>query len=157
MEVSSSIKNRLEIQYQTIEKIISSINSKRIELRPLEQNWNIHDIVAHLVRYQQVYIDRVQKTLEEEEPFFEEYKADNDSDFEYWCSTDMEHLLKQLALDRKVLIDMIMKLTPQQQSRIAMHKKFGSHKIMEWMEFFLLHEANHMYTIFKLAYDIEIK
>lgn len=156
-KMSLSIKERLVSQHKGIEPILGIINSKRISLRPDAEKWNIHDNVAHLVRYQQVYIERVQQTLEEEEPFFGQYSADNDGDFEYWRSTDMAHLLEQLEADRRVLYDLLISLSEGQNNRLAMHKKYGSHNIIQWTEFFLLHEAHHILTIFKLAYDIEMK
>ena len=155
--MSPSIKHRLETQHQSVETIVSSISSKRILLRPAPEKWNIHDIVAHLVRYHQIFIERVQKTLDEEEPFFEPYLADNDGDFEYWRTNDMDHLLRQLNIDRTALYEIIINLTDEEQRRVAMHKKYGSHNIIQWIDFFLLHEAHHIFNIFKLAFDIELK
>ena len=157
MNLSSSMQCRLETQYQSIETILSTINNKRIELKPAPDKWNIHDNVAHLVRYQQIHLERFQQTLQEEEPFFGRYNAEGDSDFEYWRSTDMAHLLEQMTIDRKVFLGIITDLITEQSNRLAMHKKYGSHNIIQWTEFFLLHEAHHIFTIFKLAYDIEMK
>ncbi len=155
MSISPSIKNRLETQHETIDRIIATINNKRVELQPDENKWSIKDIIAHLVRYQQVYIERINLTLEEEAPFFPRYIAENDGDFEYWRTNDVQQLLQQLAADRKIINDIIFSLTEEQCNRLAIHKKFGSHTMIQWMEFFLLHEAHHILAIFKLAYDIE--
>jgi hypothetical protein len=38
----------------------------------------------------------------------------------------------------------------------AVHKKYGALTIMEWTEFFLLHEAHHIFTIFQLMHDTEL-
>ncbi len=157
MQVSSSIQHRLETQHEAIEQIIASINNNRMELRPEPGKWSIKEIIAHLVRYQQVYIERINNTLEEEVPFFQQYIAENDGDFEYWCTNDAEQLLQQLYADRKAINDIIFNLNKEQCNRLAIHKKYGSHTIIQWMEFFLLHEAHHILAIFKLAFDIEIK
>ncbi len=151
------IAQRLETQLQSLQQILSAINIKRTELREEPNRWNIHELVAHLVAYQQMYSDRVVQTLEEEVPFFLKYDADSDSDYAYYKTSDLEHLLSQLISDRQKLTKLIGALTDEQLNRIAMHKKFGSHNIIQWTEFFLLHEAHHIYRIFQLAYDIELK
>jgi hypothetical protein len=157
IKIYPSLVSRLETQYQSIQLILSTIDSGRVGLRRSPEKWNIHDTVAHLVAYQQMYTDRVIQALSEEEPFFCKYDASKDSDFEYWRTNEMEHLLNQLASDRQKLIRLIGKLDADQLKRIGMHKKYGSHNIIQWTEFFLLHEAHHIYNIFQLAYDIEMK
>jgi Protein of unknown function (DUF664). len=156
-KIYSSISTRLETQHQSIPLIVSTIDSKRIEFRPEQGKWNIHEMVAHLVAYQQMYMERIVQTLKEEVPFFVRYDAYTDSDFEYWCTNDMEHLMAQHDSDRQKFAKIIGDLTEEEANRIAMHKRYGSHTITQWMEFFLLHEAHHIYKIFQLAYNIELK
>src|SRR5665213_1886215 len=154
-EIYPLLANKLETQLQSLQQILATINSKRTELREEPDQWNIHEIVAHLVAYQQMYTDRVIQALEEEAPFFVKYDADTDPDYAYYKTSDVAHLLSQLVSDRQKLTKLIGTLTDEQLNRIAMHKKFGSHNILQWTEFFLLHEAHHIYRIFQLAYDIE--
>ena len=156
-EINPSITTRLQTQHESIQVIISSINSKQLDWKGEPGKWNIHETIAHLVCYQQMFIERIVQALTEEVPFFSKYDADNDPDFKYWCTDDMEHLMSQLFSDREKLAKLISKLTNEDGKRIAMHKKYGSHNIVLWVEFFLLHEAHHIYQIFKLAYDIEGK
>jgi HPt (histidine-containing phosphotransfer) domain-containing protein len=151
------IANRLENQLHSLQQILSDINNKRTKLRENADKWNIHEIVAHLLAYQQMYTDRVIQTLEEEVPFFVKYDAATDSDYEYYKTSDLEHLVSQLISERQKLTKLIGSLTDEQLNRIAMHKKYGSHNVLQWTEFFLLHEAHHIYRIFQLAYDIELK
>lgn len=156
-EIYPLLANKLETQLQSLQQILAAINNKRTLLREEPNQWNIHEIVAHLVAYQQMYTDRVIQALEEEEPFFVKYDADSDSDYAYYKTSDLEHLLSQLISDRQKLTKLIGTLTDEQLNRIAMHKQYGSHNILQWTEFFLLHEAHHIYRIFQLAYDIELK
>lgn len=156
-EIYPSLKSRLEKQHLSLQVILSTITSKRIELKPDPSGWNIHETIAHLVSYQQIFIDQVVQTLSEEVPFFCAYEADADADFKYWRTDDMDHLMTQLISDREKLYKAIFGLTENELSRISMHKKYGSHDILQWTEFFLLHEAHHIYKIFQLAYDIEAK
>ena len=156
MKIYPSLTDRLKTQHQAIENILSSIDSGRLLVRPQPDKWNIHDNLAHLARYQPVFIDRINQILGTDEPFFARYKAEDDPEFEYWRDLDIETLMKQLNEDRTDIYELITNLTDSQLDRIGVHKKYGSLNIVQWTEFFLLHEAHHIYTIFQLAYDIEI-
>lgn len=39
--------------------------------------------------------------------------------------------------------------------RTGTHPVFGTMTITQWLNFFLLHEANHLFTIFKLAAELK--
>ena len=156
-EIYPSITTRLQTQHESIQVIISTINSKQLDWRVAPDKWNIHETIAHLVCYQAMFTDRVVQALTEEVPFFPKYDADKDRDFKYWCTDDIQHLILQLFSDREKLVKLIAKITNEDANRIAMHKKYGSHNIVLWVEFFLLHEAHHIYQIFQLAYNIEMK
>ncbi|MEO7120606.1 MAG: DinB family protein, partial [Ginsengibacter sp.] len=102
-EIYPLLANKLETQLQSLQQILTATNTKRTLLREEPNQWNIHEIVAHLVAYQQMYTDRVIQALEEDEPFFVQYDADSDSDYAYYKTSDLEHLLSQLISDRQKL------------------------------------------------------
>ncbi len=39
--------------------------------------------------------------------------------------------------------------------RTGTHPVFGTMNIAQWLNFFLLHEAQHLFTIFKLAAELK--
>lgn len=156
MKVYSSLTDRLKTQHQAIENIISSIDSSRLLTRPKPNKWNIHDNIAHLARYQPVFVNRINQILLKEEPFFARYNADEDPEFENYRTLNIDTLIKHLDIDRKSIYDLITALTDTQVNRIGIHKKYGPLNIIQWTEFFLLHEAHHIFTIFQLAHDTEL-
>lgn len=156
-EINSSLITRMEAQPLSLQLIINTISKKKVDLKEGEGKWNIHEIVAHLVVYQQMFIERTIQTLKEEVPFFAKYEPENDPDFKYWKTDDLHHLLDQFFADREKMIVLVKSLSEDKLNRIAMHKKFGSHSIAEWLDYFLLHEAHHIYKIFELGFNIEIK
>lgn len=151
-----SLVSRLETQHQTIENIISSINASRLIIKPQPNKWNIHENIAHLVRYQKIFIDRINLILNKEDPFIERYIAEDDVEFESFKHKNLVDLKLELMQDRKSIYDFIKKLSTTELNRIGAHKKFGPLNIVQWTEFFLLHEAHHLYTIFQLAYNQEL-
>jgi hypothetical protein len=156
MKIYPSLTNRLKNQQEAIENILSAIDIDRLLTRPQPQKWNIHDNIAHLARYQPVFIERINQILLTDEPSFGRYKAEEDPEFENWRTLNTDSLIKQLNTERKTIYDLVTNLTDTQVNRIGIHKKFGPLNIIQWTEFFLLHEAHHIFTIFQLTHDTEL-
>jgi len=153
MDVYTSLKLRLKTQNEAIPQIISTTSSNRLLVRPQPDKWNIIDNLAHLTRYQEVFIDRINQILIQENPFFGRYTADEDPEFERFRNINTGLLIKQLNRNRGVIYDLVTSLPAGQLDRYGVHKQYGSLNIIQWTEFFLLHEAHHIFTIFKLSHD----
>lgn len=55
------------------------------------------------------------------------------------------------------LNELIFTLSEKELDRTGVHKKYGDLNIVQWIEFFLLHEAHHLFTIFQLTNDTDLK
>ena len=157
MKIYTSINDRLKSQHLTIAEIIGNVSFERKIIRPAGDKWNIHDNIAHLAKYQITFIERINKILNEDVPHFDRYKAGDDTDFEVFRKQNIEYLLKCLNEQRTKLIGLISSLSEKDLERIGVHKKYGHLNIIQWIEFFLLHEAHHLFTIFQLANDTDLK
>ena len=58
-EINPSITARLQTQHESIQVIISSINNKQLDWKGEPGKWNIHETIAHLVCYQQMFIEKI--------------------------------------------------------------------------------------------------
>jgi len=150
--IYSSLTERLKNQHKTIASIIIKLNNSQIQRRPPGGKWNIHENIAHLAKYQPVFIDRVHKILTIDEPGFGVYKAEDDDEFEIYRSFTTYELLKKISSDREVIFHLVTHLPADKLERTGTHPKYGKLTISEWSEFFLLHEAHHLFTIFQLAH-----
>jgi hypothetical protein len=146
----------LNTQHLSIEHILSTTPPERLVVRPQPGKWNIHDNIAHLTSYQPVFIDRIHQILIQENPYFGRYVADVDPAFENCRSLNIDLLINQLNSDRKYIYNLVTTLSEPELSRTGIHPKFGSLNIIGWAEFFLLHEAHHIFTIFQLAHNTEL-
>jgi uncharacterized damage-inducible protein DinB len=156
MALYSALTERLKNQHGALGHIISNINATRLNFHPAPGKWSIHDNIAHLARYQQYFFGRMHTILENDSPTFERYNADLDPEFEAWRKRGTTGLLETLNADRKPLFDLLSTLTDDKLNRVGIHKKFGELTIAQWVEFFVLHEAHHLFTIFRLATDVDI-
>jgi hypothetical protein len=151
MQLYPSLITRLETQHETISHILANTRDAQVFMRPEPGKWNIHENIAHLARYQVIFIERIKEMLGNNEPAFERYVAENDPEFEQWKPMNPDILLKRLNQDRKIIYDMIIRLPEPSLQKTGTHPRFGRLTISQWTEFFLLHEAHHLFTIFKLA------
>ena len=151
MTIYPSLFDRLKSQHLAINEIIKPVGTLRLAVRPQPGKWNIHDNIAHLAKYQQVFTNRINDILVNDEMIYERYQAEDDPEFETWRLLETNDLLKRLSGDRALIVKLIMHLSGEELDRVGIHRKFGKLNIPGWTEFFLLHEAHHIYTIFQIA------
>ena len=152
MEIYDSMQDRLKTQQETIGALIEDLSPQKLQDRINPEKWSIHENIAHLAKYQVIFGERLRQILDTKDPAFNRYRAEDDPDFPEWCKWSTEQLLSRIEKDRQFLFTFITQLSSSQLDRIGIHQKFGRLTMMQWIEFFLLHEAHHCYTIFQLAH-----
>lgn len=152
MRLYESLESRLRNQHEAICNIVEGVDDALIMAHPEPAKWSIHDNITHLAKYQPAFLERINAILHLNEPVFNAYRAEFDPDFETWRSWNTRDLLGKLDGDRHEIYDLITRLDEDELSRVGIHKKRGKLTVVEWTEFFILHEAHHIYTIFQLLH-----
>lgn len=153
--IQSSLTHRLKDQHRAITPIIIKLNDRQIQQHVIKGKWSIHEQIAHLAKYQPVFIDRIRKILLMDNPKFERYNAEEDDGFEIYCAFTTYELLKKINTDREVIYNLVTKLSPDKLDRTGVHPKYGKLNIIEWSEFFVLHEAHHLFAIFQMTHTVK--
>ncbi len=148
--LSQSQTCRLQFQHQTVSDLIEGRSEEQLRLRAIPDKWSVFENLAHLVSYQPVFQLRISRILTESNPSFDRYIADTDPAFEACTQKPLEQLVQNLALVRNEIWQTIRALREDELSRVATHPKFGLLDIVQWTDFFLLHEAHHLFTMFQL-------
>ena len=154
MALYRSLTDRLNNQHEAVAHIIAPLDAERVGRRPAPDKWSIHENIAHLASYQPVFIKRINAIIHEDEPRFERYRADDDPAFTEWRLRTTAVLLENLNNDRRRIFNLITSLGEADLACVGVHAKYGRLTIGQWVEFFLLHEAHHIFTIFMLANDV---
>jgi hypothetical protein len=157
MNLYSSLQHALDTQYQAISNMLVTIDEARLVLRPHPDKWNIHDNIAHLAAYQPVYYERVHRILTMDVPVFGRYLASDDPYFDICRRKSVADLLQVITEGRKEISELIAAVPNLEASKTGIHPKYGALNILQWTEFFILHEAHHLFTIFQLAHDVELR
>lgn len=151
MPLSASVCSRLQNQHEAIYDLLNGISEDELRQRINKDKWSPFEQVAHLVSYQPVFLQRLQIIQQENDPLFDRYVADNDPAFIACCKRSLKELLNDLAAQRTLIINHLMILTGAAISKTGRHPKYGLLTVAEWTEFFLLHEAHHLFSIFMLT------
>lgn len=150
-----SLEERLKNQHTAIPSIIEQLSDRELHYHPEPGKWSIHDNIVHLAKYQPLFSDRISTMLTTDDPSFERYRADDDHGFHIWRNFSTGKLVEKIADEREHIYKKITALSDIQLQRTGNHPRFGKLTIAEWTDFFLLHEAHHLFTIFKLAHRSE--
>ena len=154
MSLSASICSRLQIQHEAIYDLLNGFSEEQLRQRIHKEKWSAFEQVAHLVSYQPVFLQRMQIIQQEADPLFDRYVADSDPSFIACCERSLKELLNDLLAERTIIINHLMTLTGAAIGKTGRHPKYGVLTISEWTEFFLLHEAHHLFSIFMLTRSI---
>jgi uncharacterized damage-inducible protein DinB len=155
MSLSLSLTTRLEYQHNSIGDLIEGLSDEQIRRQVIPGKWSIFENIAHLATYQHAFLDRLHKILSQENPEFGRYNAESDPLFYDNCLRPTREIMQDLTTTRRKLIDEILSIEPGKFHRAGGHPVFGKLNITQWLHFFLLHEAHHLFTVFKLIPELK--
>ena len=140
----------LSNQFAFLIRQVENMDEGSLKNRPIPEKWSIQEHLAHLGRYQEIFLARLAVILKGEILYLERYKADNDPMFYDWCTLTTTAIIQKASKSRLEIIQLVNHLTKEQIQQIGVHPKLGRMNIADWTSFFLLHEAHHIYAIFGL-------
>jgi hypothetical protein len=154
--LSKSIIVRLGHQHETLHELLSGFAEEDLRRCLIPGKWSVFEQTAHLAAYQPTFLARLQLMAKQDNPSFERYVADNDPHFHECCQKPLNQLFKHVDTLRSSINQHLESLSGQDLLRTGLHPKYGKMTITGWTEFFLLHEAHHLFSIFMLARDMNI-
>lgn len=146
--MNSSTLTRLGKQLDCLPEVLGSATPDAMHTRPVSGKWSAHENLAHLVRVQEVMLSRIELILGENSPRLDRYDAQSDPDWPPRAALSTDQVLEQLLASRARLIAKAERLSPQELGRIGVHSRMGAMPLATWLEFFLVHEAHHLYLVF---------
>jgi len=146
MSALTAVMARLETQLEALSAILARATPNTIDQHPSSGDWSARENLAHLARHHAVFLDRLERLLAEDRPQFGRYRAEEDPKWPEWSRLPLDEIVERLRSLRRRLVERVRSLTPAQVARTALHSTFGEMGLPEWLDFFLLHEAHHLYA-----------
>lgn len=154
MPLTPSALTRLQYQHTTIHELISGLTEAQLKHAVQPGKWSAFDNIAHLACYQPVFLLRLERIQSEHSPAFDRYVADNDPLFSDYRDLSLPELIRGIDARRTVIFSKLQGMGEDDLKKIGLHPRYGSLDVVKWTEFFLLHEAHHLYTIFMLVQEL---
>lgn len=151
MQMPSSVATRLQYQHKSLLDIIDGLSDEQVRFTVIPGKWSIFEHIAHLETYQHTFISRVRLLLDSENPVFEKYTAEADPLFHDSCTQSTREVIQRLLTTRKELAAGILAFPETDLDKTAVHPVYGKMNLVQWLHFFLLHEAHHLFGIFKMT------
>ena len=155
MDMPSSLSTRLQYQHKSLMDIIDGLTDEQIRRQVISGKWSIFEHIVHLQTYQHTFIDRIKKILENTNPSFPRYSAESDPLFLDNCHKSTREIMQDLISIRKEIAADMLLFTSVDFTKTGTHPAFGNMSLLQWVNFFLLHEAYHQFTLFKLAAELK--
>jgi hypothetical protein len=152
--LSPSALTRLQYQHTTIRELITGLKEEQLKRVLQPGKWTAFDNIAHLARYQPMFLLRLERIQTEHAPVFERYVADTDPLFNDYQQLSLAELLHGIDKRRATILAKLQGMGEDELKRVATHPRYGELDVAKWTEFFLLHEAHHLYTIFMLVQEL---
>ena len=130
---------------------LNGVSAESLNAKPISGKWSAHEQLAHLARYHQIFLQRIDRILTEQAPEFPRYRAEDDPEWPAWTSLSTSQLLVRISSMRAKLMARLRSLNEEDFARIGVHPKFGAMSLSLWLEFFLVHEAHHLYVVLQFV------
>jgi uncharacterized damage-inducible protein DinB len=152
MSNHTSRLQRCETQLQDfLAEALDGIPLDSLVRKPVPEKWSAHENLAHLARYHQVFLGRLEAILAETAPSFHRYRADDDPEWPKWQSMPSPQMLANMASLRAQLMTRLRSVSEEDFSRTGIHSRFGEMSLALWLEFFLVHEGHHLNVVLGLV------
>lgn len=135
--------------------MIDGLSDEMIRRQVIPGKWSIFENIVHLQAYQHTFCARMKQLLTGSNPSFTRYTADGDPMFLDNCSRSVREIVQDLLSLRKEMHALVSALSEKDLAKTANHPLYGKMNLLQWLNFFLLHEAHHMFTVFKLSGELK--
>jgi len=154
MKISFSLSTRLEHQHESLADSLNELPDEQIRRQIILGKWSIFENIVHLQTYQHTFLQRIERILAENNPSFPRYTAEADPEFLDNCERPTREIIRDLENTRKEMAFILLSLSTDALDRTGTHPVFGKMTVLQWLNFFLLHEAHHLFTVFKLGAEL---
>lgn len=151
--MNENLKALLVHQYKMLDDLLNNINKNMFVTKPENGKWSVFENIAHLGRYNEIFLGRMEEVQHKNNPSFDSYVADNEEGFIKWSSKSFDLVVADFYSSRETVIKFFDSLSEDKLKRVGTHSKFGELTTLEWLQFYLLHESHHLFTIFKLIHQ----
>lgn len=123
---------------------IKGISDSVSARRPDQKNWAAKEIICHMRDTEEMFFNRFQTMLAQENPLFPSVDMDCWAEERKYLECDAAEALASFRVRRGKLIALLRELRPEQWERTGISPKHGQMTIGALVERMAGHDANHL-------------
>ena len=147
--VHLKLVDRLRRQAAEVRRLTRGLDETQLATPTVPGKWSLKELVCHLRRMEQVFGDRFDKLLTEENPKIAPYTPDGDTASLAFQEQQTENVLDDYLREREALCRRLEALSPADWHRKGQHPEFADYDIHFQAEYMAHHEAHHIYQLFQ--------
>ena len=152
MTLKHDWKDRFQVQQKTLESIVKNFPEEALRAHPQGGKWGAYEHIAHLSHYQEITLARLADLIAGAATTdVSPYRSEEDPDFLAWCELSTGDLLDRYHAARKALLSELSEINPDKVIHLLSHPTYGRFDVNALTEFFLHHEAHHLYQAYRMA------
>lgn len=152
MSSRDALALRLTSQSRTLMAVAESADAAVFNRRPPSDKWSAREQFAHVTRVHDAFVARVRRILDEDSPLLNAYRAEADPEWPRWQQLSRDVLMQEFKQKREEVLVLLRGLDDADLiRRVGSHPLFGAMTLAAWFEFFLVHEAHHIYVMMRRA------
>jgi hypothetical protein len=140
---------RLEQQAEDVRRLAADLSDELLAKRVVLEKWSLKELVCHLWRVQQVFEERIQSMLGEENPAITPYDPEGDPEFGKMAVRPGKEVVGGFLEARARLAEWLRGLSPEEWHRRGTHPEYPHYDVHFQVEYMVHHEAHHVYQMFQ--------
>jgi len=143
---------RLTSQARALLALLERADRAALTRCPPSGKWSALEHFAHVTRVHEPLVARLNRILYEESPLLSAYRAEADPEWPQWQQMPLDALLAEFPKQREAVGNLLRGLSDDDlRQRTGSHPLYGVMTMADWFEFFLVHEAHHIYVMMRRA------
>ena len=130
--------------------LIREVPQQILKRRPSPAKWSAHEHACHLAQSDALFHERLDVILSTQQPFIKSAMPSAEEESGSMLDIDLDETLDRYVRERAVLIERVMKLTPDEWKKTAEHEAFDHYSVFIMFRHVLNHEMLHAYRIEEL-------
>jgi hypothetical protein len=150
MSNTTVLISALETAPGVIIPLIREIPPQILKRRPGLAKWSAYEHAIHLSQSDVAFRDRLDLILSEPEPFIKTIENSAEDEAGAMLDVDLDESLDRYTSERASLVDRLIKLSPVEWQKTAVHGAFDHYSVFIMFRHLLNHEMLHAYRIEEL-------
>lgn len=147
--VHARIVERLQQHAEDLTRMVAGLPEADLARRTVADKWSVKELLCHLDRIQEVFDERVEAMLTQENPKIAAYEPDGDAGFAARVQRPTADTHATFLARRERLVSRLEELRPADWHRPGQHPEYAGYDVHFCVEYLAHHEGHHLYQMFQ--------